>query len=104
MKGKRMGKITVFIQPGQYPGPRDIAITRELGEDLVRRTFTPLDHPTPTADVITRELFCSETVTIRETTIKRKRAAKMISEVLTEVLLDAMGIADTEMGYPKDHA
>jgi hypothetical protein len=97
-----MAIIKVLLQPMKFPSKNDVEYNLVLSENLIRNAFVPIDTPSADADYFTREMICTKTAVIDEVMLERKRAAKIISDALTEALLDAMGINDTEMGYRKN--
>ena len=91
-------RVTVEISPGDYREVR-----KELGGTLVKDTFSHVDIPDVDASGFGR-MLCTNPVEIRRVMVARKDAAKMISVAITDALLDAMGVRDTEMGYKRHNA
>lgn len=88
--------ITLSIDLGWGRPP--MSITREISDDLIRRCYRPLDHPSENAGIA--RVFCTDPGTLEATVRIRRDAAKMIAELLTVELLESMTRGDTLMGYP----
>ena len=95
MKGAH---IKVFVQLGRSPSEHDIMVALPLSKELVRESYAKLDHPSGTAGIA--EVFCTPVMRRVRVMAERKVAAKLITEALTEAILDSMSREDTVMGYP----
>lgn len=93
-----MAKVTVTLQPMQYPSNEDKTICMPISEDLIYRALQSIDLPDIHADPFTREMICTSTTKIEGVRIKREDAARLISNAVTKALLDLMGMNDTVMG------
>lgn len=91
--------ISVHVQVGEYPSDRDVDVRLNLDESLVRNTYRSLDFPSPDAGIAA--MLCDSAVTIERVTKSREEAAKWIAKPLLNLILDSMGLHDTQMGYPK---
>lgn len=80
---------------------KTVSVRRRLDGWIMQKVFIPLDLPSPRADGFGR-MLCSTEFQITEVMKSRRDIAKMLSEQLTEALLDAMGAEDTCMGYYKE--
>lgn len=96
-----MFKPAINVSIEFYPG-ESVYATRELPEPIVYEAFQSLDHPTPDADPSLATLCCTDIVIRKRVMKERREISKLISQELTEVLIDQMGAKDTEMGYKKE--
>jgi len=95
-------QIRIDVQVMEYPSKNDIQIAFPLSEALIRKAFIPIDLPDESANGFVRELICTSSVQIAEVKINRKRMAEMLSEILTEKILEIMDSNDTVMGYEQE--
>lgn len=83
-----MSKITVIVQHGQWPSPKDTAITLPL-DDFAREALVPLDFPSASSGI-----FCTPPATARRVIQWRKVAA----EEITRAVMVALRERDTYDG------
>ena len=91
--------IRVLLQAGRYPSrDNDVEIAMPLSEDLIYEALEPVDLPDKHAPIY-EQMLCTSELKIKYVMVERQRAAKVISEALTNAILDIMGSKDTKMGY-----
>jgi hypothetical protein len=83
------------------PSNSDICVALPLKEQLLYDALEPIDFPSPSADSMARNLICTSSEKIVQVKSSRERAAKIISEALTEAILNIFSTNDTEMGYKR---
>lgn len=95
-----MGRITVELDPSDQGIGQRIIVTTDVS-DLLYQSMQPLDKFDWKAPPL-YQMICTDQQTVQRVTKLRKDAAKILSEALTEMLMEAFERNDTIMGYDRD--
>ena len=96
-----MSRITVSVQLGTYPDPRDPTVEIKFDDQFISDAYQSLDLPSPDADAFSR-MVCTRSDIIRMVTMSRAQLAKRLSGEIAAALIKTMEANDTEMGYAKE--
>lgn len=94
-------KPTITVTLSLPWGP-EYRASRQISEDIVRRTYAPVDHPSDDADPIIAMIFCTNPTHLRAVTRMRADIAEVLGMEIAAEIVKQMGGRDTIMGDPPE--
>jgi len=94
-------KITLYITNASYPHSQDHFASMEIDLYIYRELTQGLENPSPDSDPLTA-MLCTDPVTIKRVKELRQNYANLISNAITDMLVEAFEKNDTICGHEKE--